>query len=660
MGSWHAGRRAHAPLAADPWASLRDGIADQLHEVRRQELSLWSRPGQDEAAWAAALRRADAWLAVDPALRDSVRALWVAYGDAKLKEGDFRKIRDVLDHLDQQSLSSPQAEPLRKTLCAAQTLAAEAGKLAREQAELKLEEALALWPRAPGVADELAKLTKTYRVLHVAVRQLPGNLSPATAWTNAEKQALDLLFSRLVQVRFDAAGGQYYLPEIVAGLPQVDGRRQHIELRRDAYWSDGERLTTADVRHTAQLLATTSTWRDLLEVPRFEGQPFSLDITLKQGLLDPLAPLAFHVLPQKYRDQPLRSATDPAFASAPVGSGPFRYVGQAQEGTRTVAVFRTNPAFNRYGKQNAVREVRLVAWKDEQTSEQPRCQFALDVPSRDAGSLTKLGFADVRSLPTRRVYFLAANHRTASLTNQDLRRALGLAISRKKILQDVFHAAEGTANPPVALNGPFPLHSWASCPPPRVPLDIFQPELAKSFAKKAGQQLGPIRLSLKFPADVPGVKEACAAITEQMTGLFAQVKVDLVLTQVPLTEQQMRDAIGKRDYELAYHHWDFPDNNFWLWPLFDPHPDAMLAGGSNFLGYDNDAKLQGLLRSAMSHRQFATVRDYQQSIHAHLYEHMPLIPLWQIPPTVAIHPSLTVPNLDAEQVFANILDWKLP
>src|SRR5262249_37062460 len=109
----------------------------------------------------------------------------------------------------------------------------------------------------------------------------------------------------------------------------------------------------------------------------------------------------------------------------------------------------------------------------------------------------------------------------------------------------------------------------------------------------------------------------------------------------------------------AYHHIDFPDANFWLWPMFDPSPDALRPGGANYLGYENDAKLQNLFRSALSAREFTTLRDQQHLIHAHLVERMPLIPLWQLHTTIAVHPSLVPVGLDPLLVFPSVLEWKL-
>jgi ABC-type transport system substrate-binding protein len=521
--------------------------------------------------------------------------------------------------------------------------------------------ALAGLSRGDGPATPQAVPASSDRVLYVAVPELPENLSPATAWTSAERQALDLLFSRLVRVRLDEPPGQRYESDLATKLPERDGLRQHVQLRHDAFWSDGEHVTAADVRHTAQLLRSTSTWRDLLEVPRFDGRPFDLDFMLKHGLLDPYAPLGFYILPRKYRGHSLTRADDSAFAKAPVGSGPYVYRGRKQEGTRMVAVFGANPFYASPGtKRVSVREIRMIAWQDVRAlAQQPVPHLILDVPERSLDALKQKGYGEVHARANRRVYFLAVNHRVPALANPDLRRALAHAIARDKILQDCFRGTGEAAKLDVPLSGPFPARCWASCPPPRVPNDPYQPELARSFAKKVGRTSSQLQLSLKYPAEAPGVQAACAAIAEQVTNLFAEASVNITLRLVPLGPQEMRAALRARDYELAYHHWDFADDNYWLWPLFDPHPEALRAGGSNFLGYDNDAKLQTLLRSAMSHRQFAAVRDIQHGIHAHLYERMPLIPLWQLSRTCAVHSSLSAPALDPQRTFATILDWRL-
>jgi peptide/nickel transport system substrate-binding protein len=654
LGRWHVSRRWPSAAAANPWLELQSRIANRIEETRRRYLLMISQSARSEAEWTEALRHGDAW--ADANLRDALRTLWVRYGESKLKEGDYSKVRAVLNRLDERYVHSAEAEPLRAALKKqASGLIKEADDLPDVAAIHMLENALALWPQTPGLWADLEKRRQTYRVLYVAVRQLPENLSPATAWTDVEHQALELLFNRLVNVTADPALGQRYQPDLARELPN-EGIEHEIQLRRDVYWSDGERLTSTDIRHTVLLAGAASAWRDLVEPPRLEGRPFTLKLTVKQGLLDPFAPLRFFVLPQKHHGQNLSRADDPAFAKAPIGTGPFRYLGRRPEGKREVAVFEANPFYVPPPGQGRghIGQVRLVAWSDlKDDPGQPLPHLVLDFPIRSLADLKKRGYAEVHSLPNRRIYFLALNHRVPALANQDLRRALAHAIAAEQILDQHFRGADESAKLYVLLNGPFPSGSWAASP--RVPRSLYQPELAKSFARK----VSPVRLTLKYPSAEPGVAEACTALADQAHKLFAEVNVNVTLDLVPLSPDKMRDAIHKRDYELAYHHWDYDDDNFWLWPLFDPHASALAAGGSNFLGYENDSKLQSLLRGVLNHRQFSVVRELQRSIHDHLYERMPFIPLWQLPVNVATSPALRTGPLDAHQLFASVLDWKV-
>src|SRR5687768_932253 len=78
---------------------------------------------------------------------------------------------------------------------------------------------------------------KDQRVLVVAVRRLPELISPGTAWTNAEKQVLPLLFESLAEPT-GATLGARYRPGLAVQLPAGDGLQVRLRLRADAKWSD--------------------------------------------------------------------------------------------------------------------------------------------------------------------------------------------------------------------------------------------------------------------------------------------------------------------------------------------------------------------------------------------------------------------------------------
>jgi peptide/nickel transport system substrate-binding protein len=524
-------------------------------------------------------------------------------------------------------------------------------------------------------------------VLYVGVRSLPERLSPATAWTDPERQAVELIFERLVREVYDDELGERYVPGLAEELPQVIPGGRRCRLARDAYWSNGKRVTAKDVRDTILRLLNpklpwrTSEWTELMgPLVVSDKTPFRIVFHYRHGFLDPLLPLSFHVLPQG----PLR-ADDPAFAKAPIGSGPFLYAGrQAQEG-RQYAIFPANPHYRPGAGQPCIREVRFFAWgdllRDVQDPARP-WHLLLDVPTDTLAALQERGVGDVRTLQERRVYFLAINHRVEPLKNPALRRALAHGLDREGILTACFRgghpsnrviavlgAAAAAAAKPLcvshrgfhrAANGPYPPQSWACAPPERVPASLYNVEKARSFlgaAQKDG--IVKVELTLKYPNDDPHVEMACREIARQLAALGESVQCPVTLKLIGLPPHQLREALERRDYQLAYHHVDYGSEAYWLWPLFDNSPQALAEGGSNYLGYANDGVLVSLFRRAMAHRDFSRVRELSHDIHARLFETMPLIPLWQLDTHLAVHPDLTPSQLDPLLVFGGVAHWKL-
>jgi ABC-type oligopeptide transport system substrate-binding subunit len=306
------------------------------------------------------------------------------------------------------------------------------------------------------------------------------------------------------------------------------------------------------------------------------------------------------------------------------------------------------------------------------------------VPTQQLPALKSAGLQDVRTLPSRRVYFLALNNRVPALANQDLRRAFAHALDRKVLLNDHFRggipprpwlvAADSILGVFAAqrqfvpikhhrpLNGPYPPDSWACCPPPRVEADLHDLGRARAFARDARTALGKpdkLVLSLKFPNDDPHVAAACADIAEQLQRLGASVDLPLHIKLEGLPPRELHEAIAQRKYDLAYWFHDHATEAYWLWPLFDTRAEALAVGGSNYLGYENDAALGSLLKRAMEIPDFTRVKELTHDVHAHLVERMPLIPLWQFDTHLVVHPHLHPTRLDPLLIFDNVEEWKL-
>src|SRR5262245_63367366 len=94
----------------------------------------------------------------------------------------------------------------------------------------------------------------------------------------------------------DVGQRQSYLPGLAVDRPRLIPLGRLFQLDPDAYWSNGKRVTAADVRGTVQLLQKAGAENTIAEV-RPGNDAFQVGITLKQGLLDPLSAMTFKILP---------------------------------------------------------------------------------------------------------------------------------------------------------------------------------------------------------------------------------------------------------------------------------------------------------------------------------------------------------------------------
>src|SRR5262249_8711976 len=91
----------------------------------------------------------------------------------------------------------------------------------------------------PGLHDLYLRLNRKYPVIYVGVHELAENMLPGLAYTDSEKQAVELLFESLVKLSYDPALGQRYETALAGDLPRLLPLGRRFPLVRNAYWSDG-------------------------------------------------------------------------------------------------------------------------------------------------------------------------------------------------------------------------------------------------------------------------------------------------------------------------------------------------------------------------------------------------------------------------------------
>lgn len=602
-----------------------------------------------------------------------------------------QQTRKRLQELEREFPGNPVFQPITKGLRAdAERLleaAREQKKLAAEKNDPKklqqamelLQRAEEIWPQLPELRAFRLELSQDHPILRVGVRgPLPKYLSPAMACTDTEKRIVEMLFESLVKVYPDEFGIFRYRPGLAEYRPRTVALGRQFELPRNAEWTycDPERklrdkpkrIDASDIRFTVSLLqkgvgvGRSCAWGQMLDKPESKGDPYRVTIRLNQGYLDPLALMTFKILPHDER------VDDEEFAVHPVCSGPFVLdpTRRSDENKRGCMFFVANPAYGaRPSKRDLprIQEIRFYSYTNAvEELRKNQLDLVLDLTAKEAAELAQAKdelqvTVPMPATPNRRIYFLAINQ--SKLPDANLRKALAYAIDREKLLDEHFRGPLKGKGIHKALTGPFPAGSWACNPAEGKRKDgenqgLFDPDGASSLSKEPSVRKiideGPLKL--KYPEGNPELAKALADLCEQV-----KKTTGIALEPTPCPPSNLREDVElTQSYDLAYYYYDFPDETYWLWPIFGP--PIRENGDSNLLRFTNP-EIRNTLKAAMSYRDFDQVRKHLWTVHKSLNSQMPLIPLWQLDPLLAYHRSVKPTALDPVLVFTNIEEWHL-
>jgi ABC-type oligopeptide transport system substrate-binding subunit len=332
--------------------------------------------------------------------------------------------------------------------------------------------------------------------------------------------------------------------------------------------------------------------------------------------------------------------------------------------------FMANPAYgSRPSKVGLPRmkEIRFfVSVNPVHDLEVGEVDLALDLTAEQAAELkNRRGF--VVPLPgegtNRRIYFLAVNNSKPALKEPDLRVALARAIDREGLLNRYFRTGLGQ-KVHKALGGPYPAGSWACNPDLKSrknpnSFDPFDDDLARAKWKTVQGRIiaKEVRLSLKYPSGDKVLAEAIKALCAQVNGTLVGIQIQ----PEEVTPHQLRQDVEETlNYDLAYYHYDFPDETFWLMPLLGPGRGDKAARNC----FDYRGELVGKIKLSTSLRNFTQVKEYAQAIHRDFLDReMPFIPLWQLDPLFAYRQderkAVIMPPVDPQLMFTDVEWWQV-
>ncbi len=313
--------------------------------------------------------------------------------------------------------------------------------------------------------------------------QTTATVDPALASGASDYANLEVLYNRLLEPYPDRS-------ELGPGIAtkwtvSPDGKTAEFKIRSGVKFHNGDVLTAEDVVFTYQRVQRIGQPIAKAPLERFmesvEAKGDSVIFHLKEPdwkFIHEFTKPYYSIVPKKYVER----VGDDGFLNAPVGTGPFKFVGWAKQEFLEVEAVEGEHFLRKPG----VKRLRYVIVPEEttrlamvKTGEADLAQVSVtSLPAVQADPKIKL--IKVPNTGGLRIFLFGQADPKNPFSKLEVRQALSLAIDREAIAQRIYHGyarpiAVATSNP---VQANFP--AWGTRAPP------YDMEKAKQLLAKAG------------------------------------------------------------------------------------------------------------------------------------------------------------------------------
>ena len=465
----------------------------------------------------------------------------------------------------------------------------------------------------PTEAPPAATAGPSGGIVTVGLYQEPDNLNPYLAVQTASRLVRQVALEGLLKA--DPSGT--YVPGLAAEVPTVanggisaDGLTITYKLQSGLKWSDGDPVTSADVKFTWDLImdpankVNSQTGYNQIESIATPDDT-TVVVTFKQLYAAALslfsikdAVLPAHVLQGK----PLDGAE---FNRLPEGTGPFM-ITEWRSADSIIA--DRNPNYREPGKPNLDRIVFKIIPSNEVGSAQIRSgeiDILWNLTEAQLPEFEQIADVALQVTPSSNIEYLGLNLSMRGMADPSMphpilgdravREALASAIDRTPIVNDLLNGKSEVATSPIGLG-------WAA--PEGIQVPPYDPEKAKSLLEGAGwtdsdgdgiREKGGTKLSLEI--STPAGNQLRELVEQLLQQEFKAVGIDLVINNVPAAtlfgNWAENGKLKRGDFDIVMDTWgaDLDPDDF-LSTLFtsDQIPTAANDGaGWNFFRVQDPA-----------------------------------------------------------------------
>ncbi|HHW18108.1 MAG TPA: peptide-binding protein [Firmicutes bacterium] len=276
-----------------------------------------------------------------------------------------------------------------------------------------------------------------------------------------------------------------------------DGLVWTFHLKKNVYWHDGTKFTSADVKFTYEAIKHP----DYTGVRRTDFKPITKieapdDYTVKLYLDKPYAPLlsklTIGIIPKHiFESTPIAKMKENPANMNPIGTGPYKFK-EWQKGQ--YILLEANDKY--FGEGPYIEKVIVKFYQDEQVMlaalEKGDIDYMGSIPADEIARM-KEKYSDrfvFKELPTNGYDYIGLKQTNPIFKDKRVRQALMYGLNREQIVKDVLKGY-GTV-----MNANIPPVSWAYAG------DVlnqypYNPEKAKQLLEEAGWKPGPDGIRVK-------------------------------------------------------------------------------------------------------------------------------------------------------------------
>jgi peptide/nickel transport system substrate-binding protein len=489
-----------------------------------------------------------------------------------------------------------------------------------------------------------------------------SDLQSMNSLVNAEGWSTDLMVHALFLPLVRFAPDWTYVPALAQSWTMQGDTAVVFRIRRDVFWHDGKRTSAHDVAFTFDRIKdeetaspeaeTFTNWKTAQVI-----DSFTVRFSLKPHV-DPFSGLPLlSIMPKHLLDSiPSARLRQAAFNKNPVGNGPFRFVSQRANDRW---VFEANPRFPaalggrprldrliwRVIPENTAQVTEIIAGQADVITA-PRAEQVRQLDAR----------ADMRAIfrPTLRYAMIAWNGKRAPLNDVRVRRALGMALDRQKMITALRGGYAQRAASPV------PSFHWAydNAVQP-LPYDTAGARKLLEAAGYRDRDRDGIVKDAKGKRLELELKVAANNAFNKDLGEMVRAELDRVGVRInvrPVDFATMIDDISKptRNFEGAF----LMFQSDYRLSFRDAFHSSAMEGPFQSASYRN-AELDALLDKADVTSDRAAARKVWSRAQRILRDEQPWTFLWWAPDMIVARERVKGIEMDARGAFRTIGQWSI-